>query len=266
MNADCIWRSISIQYVQIEPGMNSDLGKGSFWVEIHDAKHLLTSRCTCRSTQVKIYTGLIASTYLWPQEMFTFLEMLALVESESSFGAYVCHIHRRPAGLRATSDLVFKHQFWDGNQCNWMATFIDYILISLDLKAIVDAHALCIDMISSDPEVSKCNQSRWPSNCTGFHGHHVGPCKAQWPIGYGVGLRIKRSSVRIRPWPLCWVLGQGSLLPLSQGEAFTLASTGISYLAILVKYILAKKKRQSLPVWPPTLTEECKGTQRLIYL
>ena len=66
--------------------------------------------------------------------------------------------------------------------------------------------------------------------------------EAQWPIGYGVGLRIKRSLVRIRPWPLRWVLGQGSLLPLSQGEAFTLAS--ISYLAILVKYIywLAGKK------------------------
>ena len=63
----------------------------------------------------------------------------------------------------------------------------------------------------------------------------------QWPIGFGVGLRNKRSSVRIRPWPLCWVLGQGSLLPLFQGEAFTLAS--ISYLAILVKYILAKKKK-----------------------
>ena len=68
--------------------------------------------------------------------------------------------------------------------------------------------------------------------------------EAQWPIGYGVGLRIKRSSVRIRPWPLRWVFGQGSLLPLSQGEAFTLAS--ISYLAILVKYILAKKKKKSL--------------------
>ena len=26
--------------------------------------------------------------------------------------------------------------------------------------------------------------------------------EAQWPIGYGVGLWIKRSSVRIRPWPL----------------------------------------------------------------
>ena len=65
--------------------------------------------------------------------------------------------------------------------------------------------------------------------------------EAQWPIGYSVGLWIKRSSVRIQPWPLRWVLGQGSLLPLSQGEAFTLAS--ISYLAILVKYILAKKKK-----------------------
>ena len=61
-------------------------------------------------------------------------------------------------------------------------------------------------------------------------------------------VRIKRSSVRIRPWPLRWVLGQGSLLPLSQGEAFTLAS--ISYLAILVKYIPAKKKKKIwLHIW-----------------
>ena len=70
--------------------------------------------------------------------------------------------------------------------------------------------------------------------------------EAQWPIGNGVGLRIKRSSVRIRPWLLRWVLGQGSLLPLSQGEAFTLAS--ISYLAILVKYILAMQI-VCLPWW-----------------
>ena len=77
-----------------------------------------------------------------------------------------------------------------------------------------------------------------------FHPHlqfDIDLKEAQWPIGYGVGLRIKRSSVRIRLWPLRWVLGQGSLLPLSQGEAFTLAS--ISYLAILVKYILAKKEK-----------------------
>ena len=37
---DSIGRSTSIQYVQIEPGMNSGLGNGSFWVEIRDAKHV----------------------------------------------------------------------------------------------------------------------------------------------------------------------------------------------------------------------------------
>ena len=40
MNADCIWRSISIQHVQIEAGLNSDPGNDSFGVEIHDAKHV----------------------------------------------------------------------------------------------------------------------------------------------------------------------------------------------------------------------------------
>ena len=40
MKSDCIWRSISIQYVQIESGVNSDLGNGSFLVEIRDAKHV----------------------------------------------------------------------------------------------------------------------------------------------------------------------------------------------------------------------------------
>ena len=62
----------------------------------------LTSTMSCRSTQVKI-----ASIDLWPQEMFTFSEMLALVESESSFGAYICH--RRPGGSLAISDLVRCH-------------------------------------------------------------------------------------------------------------------------------------------------------------
>ena len=40
MKSDCIWWSTSIQYVQIEPGVNSDLGNGSFWVEIRDAQHV----------------------------------------------------------------------------------------------------------------------------------------------------------------------------------------------------------------------------------
>ena len=63
-----------------------------------------------------------------------------------------------------------------------------------------------------------------------------------------LGVRLGRVSsgepwVQGRLWPLRWVLGQGSLLPLSQGEAFTLAC--ISYLAILGKYILAKKKKKT---------------------
>ena len=76
---------------------------------------LLTSTMSCRSTQVKI-----ASTDLWPQEMFTFSEMLALVESESSFGAYVCH--RRPGGCTATSHLVRCVSSWSYGRTEQMST------------------------------------------------------------------------------------------------------------------------------------------------
>ena len=34
MKSACIWRSISIQHVQIEPSVNSDLQHGSFWVAV----------------------------------------------------------------------------------------------------------------------------------------------------------------------------------------------------------------------------------------
>ena len=44
-----------------------------------------------------MYASLIASTDLWPQETLTYLEMLAMVVSESSFSAYV--YLGRPAGL-----------------------------------------------------------------------------------------------------------------------------------------------------------------------
>ena len=54
--------------------------------------------------QFKIYTSLIASTDLWPQEMFTFLEMLATIVSERSFGDFVCR--RRPAGPTRPAALV----------------------------------------------------------------------------------------------------------------------------------------------------------------
>ena len=84
MNADCIWRSISIQHVQMEAGLNSDPGNDSFRsksVTLSMLIDLLTSRC--RSTQVKLYTGLIASIDLWPQEMFTFSEIWLALSSLS---------------------------------------------------------------------------------------------------------------------------------------------------------------------------------------
>ena len=79
-----IWRSICIQHVQMEAGLNSDPGNDSFSDKIRDAKHVDRSThytcSTCRSTQVKS-----ASTDLWPQEMFTFSEMLALFRVGKQF-------------------------------------------------------------------------------------------------------------------------------------------------------------------------------------
>ena len=60
--------------------------------------------------------------------MFTFLEMLALVESESSFGAFVCH--RRPAGFHGDQPSCFSN--WSGitrkgkesrKECTLLAVF-----------------------------------------------------------------------------------------------------------------------------------------------
>ena len=61
---------------------------------------------------------------------------------------------------------------------------------------------------------------------------------------------LQRSAlVRIRPWPLRWVLGQGSLLPLSQGEAFTIAS--ISYLGHPCKIYTGQKKKKKKKTHQP---------------
>ena len=102
-NADCIFGDRSASSMSkwtpswtLTPEM---IPFGTKSVKLSMLIDLLTSTMSCRATQVKI-----ASTDLWPQEMFTFSEMLALVESESSFGAYVCH--RRPGGSTATGDLV----------------------------------------------------------------------------------------------------------------------------------------------------------------
>ena len=74
----------------------------------------------------------------------------------------------------STSRQVSQNAVTLETQCNWMATLIDYILITLDLME--PWHCASMYKMFRDQKVSKkCNQSRWPSNCTGFHSHHVRP-------------------------------------------------------------------------------------------
>ena len=49
-NADCIWRSFSIQHVQIEAGLNSDPGNDSFWDKIREVEHV------DRSTHYRLFS------------------------------------------------------------------------------------------------------------------------------------------------------------------------------------------------------------------
>ena len=81
---------------------------------------------------------MIALTDLLPQEMFTFSEMLALVKSDSSFGAYVCH--RRPGGSRATSDLV--NRLW--NVYGQMKVGA-LLTCGSGIKNVIDSHLLTYD-------------------------------------------------------------------------------------------------------------------------
>ena len=63
--------------------------------------------------------------------------------------------------------------WWLGKQ---MVTLIDSILIPLDLGTIVHGHALKTnkhDSFGSRRHQNVINQSRWPANCTCFHGHYV---------------------------------------------------------------------------------------------
>ena len=111
----CIWRSISIQYVQIEPGVNSDLGNGSFWVEIHDAKHV--DRCSWRSTRVWLHP-----TDLQPQVMSTFWEMLANGRVWKQFRC-LC-LSQQACGASYTWCLLFASNYWaftpSGKQNSWL--------------------------------------------------------------------------------------------------------------------------------------------------
>ena len=143
-NADCIFGNRSASSMSkwrpawtLTPEM---IPFGTKSVTLSMLIDLLTSTMLCRSTQVKI-----ASTDLWPQEMFTFSKMLALVESESSFGAYVCH--RRPGGSTATSDLVLS--------CNrsvlWQKLQLEFTAFS----RVVDTHSTSTPLAVEESEIDR---------------------------------------------------------------------------------------------------------------
>ena len=74
--------------------MNSDLGNGSFWVKVRDAKHV--DRCSLRSTCTQVWLHQLTSDL---KRCLLIWKCLQMVVSESSFRSYVCH--RRHAGLHA---------------------------------------------------------------------------------------------------------------------------------------------------------------------
>ena len=113
-----------------------------------------------------------------------------------------------------------------------MATLTDCILMPFDLWTIVDlhAHALCINMIPADQELSKCDQTKWPSNCTCFQGYHV----------------MRNSSIPRLMWgPVVqWLVQPFRSERLRVRSRWSATFTPSAHV-----------RRQSLSVWPSTLNK-----------
>ena len=78
-------------------------------------------------------------------------------------GGSAAHSARHRCGSNYNNLIDSFHRGDHGNQCNWMATLIDYILIPVDFWTIIHAHAFGIDMISSNSEYQNAiNQSGHP--------------------------------------------------------------------------------------------------------
>ena len=113
--------------------------------------------------------------------------MLALVESESSFGAYV--FHRRPAGLPAILALLLIvtvqrklppisvdcfFLFW---KCFFFFSFFASFNLFRD-AAVPDAWARMVSMVSKLKHLLKLVKLLWVKNIQGFTKHHL-PCTAR---------------------------------------------------------------------------------------
>ena len=91
--------------------------------------------------------------------MFTFSEMLALVQSESSFGAYVCH--RRPAGLYSDQRscfycVLYIMHCYCFNQCiahsSWQHHFVGSVV----------HHPAVLLNVSNTAVIASCDNSLYP--------------------------------------------------------------------------------------------------------
>ena len=110
----CRWQAVNLEIIMCSSGVNWDciLAIDQHPVcpirarrELWPRKWVLLGwnpwrgacRYTSRSMSLKMYVSLIVSTDLWPKRYLLFLDMIAMVASESSFNDFICL--RRPAGL-----------------------------------------------------------------------------------------------------------------------------------------------------------------------
>ena len=92
----------------------------------------------------------------------------------SPFRTVLCTIHVQVTD-RPSPDAPSLTQAIIVQMVYCVAILIDYISYILIWRNHGHEKCMSIAQLFRDPEVSKCNQSRapLPSNCTGFHGHHV---------------------------------------------------------------------------------------------
>ena len=196
--------------------MNSDLGNGSFWVEIRDAKHV--DRCSLKDLHVHKFDRI--NWRLISRDVYSFFwKCLQMVVSESSFHSYVCH--RKPAGLhalRASCYTGLAKLFFRRGRC-WKRPRLkfeqEHCQTQWSEKAKTPGwrrHGQC-DVIGSECQVLEAAECSW------FRLHALG---LLWKISFEVisadHKHFKSVSVA---WP-CMIAGrhQLSLISVSKPRAY----------------------------------------------
>ena len=114
----------------------------------------------------------------WQEHLQCLDDVLTILREQSNFckgkkcrfGARVVQVNF----LRHTVNRLFSHNVvtMETSAIGWPPWLITFWYLWISEQLYMLMH-WALTRFFSDPEVSKWNQSRWPSNCTGFHGHHV---------------------------------------------------------------------------------------------